>query len=73
MPNRASIEVGYGISFYIGAIKRNKERDESSNTLTICIYFSLVYLLSFEVGDDGTGRSVSSRDATNESKPSSYS
>ena len=36
-----SIEVGYGISFYFGAIKRNKKQDESSHTLTICMYFSL--------------------------------
>ena len=69
-----SIEVGihYSISFYIGAIKRNKKGDESSHTLTICMFFSLLYLLSVEVGDVRTGRTFPSRDAKNEQKPSSY-
>ena len=32
-------------SFYIGALKRNKKRDECFHTLTLCMYLMFLYLL----------------------------
>ena len=53
MANRLPLDY-FSISFYVGAIKRNKKGDEPSHTLTICIhfrlfmyYFILYYRLSF--------------------------
>ena len=52
MANR--LQLDFSISFYVGAIKRNKKGEESSHTLTIRIYFYfflyyivLYYRLSF--------------------------
>ena len=43
MPNRLKLE--FSISFYIGAVIRNKKGEESSNKLTICMSFFLIYVL----------------------------
>ena len=51
MANRLPLDY-FSISFYVGAIKRNKKGDEPSHTLTICIYFSIfLYLLIIFIGN----------------------
>ena len=42
MANRLPLD--FSISFYVGAIIRNKKGDEPSHTLTICIYSMFLYL-----------------------------
>ena len=45
MANR--LQLDFSISFYVGAIKRNKKGEETSHTLTMFLFFVYLFIILF--------------------------